>query len=187
MPLGNIPMPVQPEPRFGGTLEIILEGDWRAVYVDETPVPDDLPTLYAYALVVRREYGYVTEQDGEDGWSIVEGEIGEGESAEVFVARAARERTGAVVGRTLLIGYLACTATSFNERFETNTHAARPLYVAVADEVGPLPEDSGYHRRRLPINKFQALVRKRYPALAKYLSRGLDRYLILQRTGRLAD
>ena len=178
-------MPAQPEPSFGGTLEIILGRDWRAVYVDEEPVPDDRPALYAYALVVRREYGYVTERDGDEGWSIVEGETGEGESAEAFVKRAAYERTGATVGRTLLIGYLDCTATSHNERFELNTHAAQPLYVAVADEVGALPEGSGYHRRRLPINEFQKEVRQRYPALWKYLSRGLDRYLILQRTGQL--
>lgn len=186
MPLGNIPMPPMPEPRYGGTLEILLEGDWRAVYVDEEPVPDGLPERYAYALVVRGEHGYVTERDDEPGWRVVEGKTAQGEDGEAFARRAARERTGASVGRLLLIGYLDCEATDANARFETGERAARPLYVAVADEVGPVPEGSGYHRRRLRLTEFQNEVRRRYPSLWRYFSRGLDRYLILHRTGQLA-
>ena len=186
MPLGNIPMPPMPEPRYGGTLEILLEGDWRAVYVDEDPVPEGLPERYAYALVVRGEHGYVTERDGERGWRVVEGEPEEGESGEAFARRAALERTGASVDRLLLIGYLDCEATDANERFPTGDRAARPLYVAVAGEVGPVPEGSDHHRRRLRMTDFQKEVRLRYPSLWRYFSRGLDRYLILQRTGQLA-
>lgn len=186
MPLGNIPMPPMPEPRYGGTLEILLEGDWRAVYVDEEPVPEGLPERYAYALVVRGEHGYVTERDGERGWRVVEGEPQEGESGEAFARRAALERTGASVDRLLLIGYLDCEATDANARFPTGERAARPLYVAVAGEVGPVPEGSGHHRRRLRMTDFQKEVRLRYPSLWRYFSRGLDRYLILQRTGQLA-
>lgn len=186
MPLGNIPMPPMPEPRYGGTLEILLEGDWRAVYVDEESVPEGLPERYAYALVVRGEHGYVTERDGERGWRVVEGEPEEGESGEAFARRAALERTGASVDRLLLIGYLDCEATDANARFATGDRAARPLYVAVAGEVGPVPEGSDHHRRRLRLTDFQKEVRLRYPSLWRYFSRGLDRYLILQRTGQLA-
>ena len=185
MPLGNIPMPPMPEPRYGGTLEILLEGEWRAVYVDEEPVPEGLPERYAYALVVHGEHGYVTERDGERGWRVVEGETEEGESGEAFARRAALERTGATVGRTLLIGYLHCEAIDPDKR-PTGERAARPLYVAVAEEVGPVPEGSGWHRRRLRLTDFQKEVRLRYPSLWRYFSRGLDRYLILQRTGQLA-
>ena len=185
MPLGDIPLPPMPETHFHGTMEIILEGHWRAVYVEEEEtLPDDRPALHAYACVVRGDYGYVTEK-GDEGWQIVEGEVGEGESAEEFVARAAHEQTGATISQTLLVGYLDCEATSSNQRYENHFRAIRPVYVAVASEVGPVPDDSPYHRRRLPMNQFQNELRKRYPSIEKHLLQGLSRYMILERTGKL--
>ena len=177
-----------PEARFHGTVEIILGDNWSAVYFDaeETPLPEDAPALYGYACVVKGDYGYVTERDeGGDGWGVVEGEIGEGETPEAFVRRAALEQTGATIAQTLLIGFLDCKATSYNERYETHFRAIRPLYVAVASEVGPIPEGSGYHRRRLPMNQFQNELRRRYLLLADQFAKGLSRYTILERTGRL--
>ena len=91
MPLGDIPMPKVPIPEvhFHGKTEIILGRDWRSEYVEEEEsLPDDRPALFGYACVVRGDYGYVTEPDEDgDGWRVVEGEIGEGESPEEFVAR----------------------------------------------------------------------------------------------------
>ena len=191
MPLGDtpMPMPIQPEATFGGTLEIILEGVWRAVYVDDEPPPEDVRAARGYALVVKGEYGYVTERDDSEGegWTIVEGEIAAGETSEEFVARAAHAQTGAAVSQTIYSGYLDCEATSFNTEYEAGARTVRPIYVAVASEVGPVPDESGYHRRRLPMNQFQNAVRLRYPELWKHFSRGLDRYLILQRTGKIAS
>ena len=186
MPLGDIPMPAMPEERFGGTLEIILGRGWRAVYIEEEEIlPDDRPALYAYACVVRGDYGYVTEKDDSEGWNVVEGDIGDGESAEEFVARAAHEQTGATISETLLLGYLDCEATSYNEQYENHFRAIRPVYVAVASEVGPVPEGSGYHRRRLPMNQYQNELRRRYPTLEQHFMKGLGRYMVLERTGRL--
>ena len=189
MPLGDIPMPTPPEARFGGTLEIILEGLWRAVYVHDEPLPEEIPAVSGYALVVKGEYGYVTERDDSEGegWMIVEGEIADGETPEAFVTRAAHAQTGASVSQTIYSGYLDCEATSFNTKYETGEHTVRPIYVAIASAVGPVPDESGYHRRRLPMNQFQTALRLRYPELWKHLSRGLDRYLILQRTGKISS
>ena len=185
MPLGDIPLPPMPETHFHGTVEIILAGNWRAIYVEEDSLPDDAPALYAYACVVRGDYGYVTERDEGAGWQVVEGEIGEDETAEEFVARAAYERTGAKISQTFLIGYLDCEATSYNERYENHFRALRPLYVAVASEVGPVPDGSDYHRRRLRMNEFQNELRKRYPTFHQHFMRGLGQYLVLERTGKL--
>ena len=189
MPLGDIPIPPMPEIHFHGKVEIILGRDWRSVYVEldeDEALPDDRPALHAYACVVRGEYGYVTEQDeGDGGWKVVEGEIGEGETPEAFVARAALEQTGATVSETLLLGYLDCEGTSYNERYGNHFRAIRPLYVAVASEIGPVPDGSGYHRRRLPMNQYQNELRKRYPSLEQHFIKGLSRYLILERTGKL--
>ncbi len=185
MPLGDIPLPPMPEIHFHGKVEIILGRDWRSVYVEEDEaLPEDRPALYAYACVVRGDYGYVTEKD-DDGWKVVEGEIGEGESPEAFVARAAHEQTGATISETLLLGYLDCEGTSYNERYGNHFRAIRPLYVAVASEMGPVPDESGHHRRRLPMNQYQNELRRRYPSLEKHFLKGLGRYLVLERTGKL--
>lgn len=181
-------MPTPPEMHFHGTVEIILGNHWRSVFVEDETLPEDeAPVLYAYACVVRGDYGYLTEQDGADGWQVVESDIGEGETPESLVARAALEQTGATISQTMLIGYLDCEATSYNERYETHTRALRPLYVAVASEVGPVPDGSGFHRRRLPMNQYQNELRKRYPTLAGHFLKGLSRYLILERTGKLGS
>ena len=181
----NIPTP---EVHFHGKVEIILGDNWSAEYfeAEESPLPDDAPALHGYACVVRGDYGYITEQDGaDDAWKVVEGEIREGETPEEWVARAAHEQTGATISETLLVGYLDCQATSYNEHYETHFRAIRPLYVAVASEVGPVPDGSGYHRRRLPMNQFQNEVRKRYLLLSDHFAKGLNRYTILERTGQL--
>ena len=189
MPLGDIPMPKVPIPEvhFHGKTEIILGRDWRSEYVEEEEsLPDDRPALFGYACVVRGDYGYVTEPDEDgDGWRVVEGEILEGETPEEFIARAAREQIGATISQTLLLGYLDCEATSYNEQYETHFRSLRPLYVAVASEVGPIPEGSGYHRRRYPMNQFQNELRVRYPSLHQHFTKGLSRYMILERTGKL--
>ncbi len=185
MPLGDIPMPAVPEFHFHGKMEIILEGSWRAVYLEDEPLPNDRPALHGYACVVRGDYGYVTEHDDGDGWRVVEGAIGEDESVEDFVKRAAYEQTGATISHTLPLGYLDCEATSVNEQYENHFRAVRPLYVAVASEIDPVPEKSGYHRRRLPMNQFQGELRKRYPSLHQHFVRGLNQYTILQHTGKL--
>lgn len=182
MPKG-IPIP---EVHYHGKTEIILENNWRGVYIEEEEtLPDDRPALHAYACVVRGDFGYLTEADDADGWCVVEGEVGEGETAEEFVARAAQERIGATISQTLLLGYMDCEATSYNTRYENHFRAIRPLYVAVASEVGSVPEGSGYHRRRYPMNQFQNELRKRYPTIEQHFMTGLNRYMILHQTGKL--
>lgn len=188
MPLGDIPMPRPPEFHFHGKVEIILGNEWTAEYFDaeEAPLPSDVPLIYGYACVVRGDYGYVTERDqAGDGWGVVEGNFREGETAEEFVSRSAHEQTGANISQTLLIGYLDCRATSNNEQYENHFRGIRPMYVAVAKEVGPVPESSDYHRRRLPMNQFQNALRKRYVLLSDHFAKGLSRYTILERTGKL--
>tara|TARA_Y100000588_G_scaffold270914_1_gene286578 strand:- start:2797 stop:3348 length:552 start_codon:yes stop_codon:yes gene_type:complete len=181
-------MPPQPERHFHGKVEIILGNEWTAEYFDaeEASPPNDVPMIYGYACVVRGDYGYVTERDqARDGWSVVEGNFLEGETAEEFVTRSALEQTGANISQTLLIGYLDCRATSANEHYEKHFRAIRPMYVGVAREVGPVPEGSDYHRRRLPMNQFQNELRKRYSLLSDHFAKGLSRYTILERTGKL--
>ncbi|MXW26109.1 MAG: hypothetical protein F4Z77_07470 [Dehalococcoidia bacterium] len=189
MPLGDIPMPQIPVPEthYHGKTEIILGDHWSAEYFDaeETPLPEGVPALYAYACVVKGDYGYLTEHEEGDGWNIVEGEVPEGESAEEFVTRTSYEQIGATISETLLVGFLDCEATSNNEQYETHFRSVRPLYVAVASELNPVPEETGYHRRRLPMNQFQNELRNRYLLLSQHLFTGLNRYTILERTGQL--
>lgn len=189
MPLGDIPMPniPTPETHYHGKVEIILGDHWTAEYFDaeETPLPEGAPALYAYACVVKGDYGYLSEKDGDDGWNIVEGAVSEGETAEEFVTRAAHEQVGATISETLLVGFLDCEATSDNEQYEAHFRSVRPLYVAVASEVNPIPEEFPYHRRRLPMNQFQNELRKRYLLFSQHLFTGLNRYTILERTGQL--
>ena len=187
MPIGPGDMPKIPIPEvhYAGKTEIILGDHWTAEYVESDELPDDAPLLYGYAAVVRGDYGYVTEPDDGDGWRVVEGDFREGESADDFVSRAAMQQTGATVSQTLLCGYLDCRATSYNEEHETHFRAIRPLYIAIASEVGRTPEGSGFHRRRLPMNKFQNELRRVYPALAKHFMPGIGKYLVMERSGQL--
>ena len=189
MPLGDIPMPniPIPEEHYHGKVEVILGSDWTGEYFDaeETPLPEGVPILHASACVVKGDYGYLTEKDGTEGWNVVEGDVPEGETAEEFVTRTAYEQFGATISETLLVGFLDCEATSSNGEYEAHFRALRTLHIAVASAVGPVPEESGYHRRRLPMNQFQNELRKRYLLLSQHFFTGLNRYTILERTGRL--
>jgi ADP-ribose pyrophosphatase YjhB (NUDIX family) len=167
-----------------GVVELNIGDQWRAKWVDADELPGDAPVFYAYALVARGEKGYVTRRTGENGpWGTVEGSLDEGEGAEDFVRRAAMAMIGATVSHIELVGFLECKATSHNRDFPVGSITVRPLYVAVASSVDDIPEDSGYERRRLPLNQHHKALRERYPEIDEYIGKAAQRYAVLHARG----
>ncbi|MCC6382057.1 MAG: hypothetical protein IT304_06075 [Dehalococcoidia bacterium] len=171
------------EPRWLGVLELKLGDEWRAKWVAEGALPPDAPVIYAYAAVYMGDKGYVTRRAGDDRWGVVEGPLGTGEKPTAWVKRASQAQVGATLARVELIGYLECKATSHNPDFPAGTTTLRPVYLVVAKQVKNLPADSGYERRRLPLNEHATAIRARYPELDQYLLQTLDRFAVLRATG----
>lgn len=171
------------EPRWLGVVELKLGDEWRAKWAGEKTLPADAPVTYAYAAVYMGDKGYVTRRSGEDRWSIVEGALDAGEKPAAWVKRACQAQVGAIPGRVELIGYLECKATSHNADFAAGTVTVRPLYLVVAKQVKDLPAESGYERRRLPLNEHANAIRARYPEIDQYLLLTLDRFAVLRATG----
>jgi len=166
-----------------GVVELNLADQWRARWVAEQVLPKDAPVVYAYSLVFMGDKGYVTRSTGETAWDTVEGELATGEKPETFVKRAAKERTGAIVGKVELIGYFECKATSHNAGYPKDTLTLRPIYVAVAKQVKDIPAGSAYERRRLPLNEYMAALRSRYPQLELYFAKAVERFAIMRAKG----
>ena len=59
----------------------------------------------------------------------------------------------------------------------------RPIYLAVAATIDDVPDESGYVRRRMPFNEHSKAVRARYPELEPYITKALDRYMVLRAKG----
>ena len=183
MPAGAFANP--PQRRSPGVVELNLGDEWRGIYVEGDELPEAVPALYGYTLVVRQDKGYVTRREDDERWGIVEAPFTEGETPEGWASRAAHEQTGAVVSRTFIVGYLDCKATRLNEEHPTGTRSIRPLMLAVAETMDDVPDESGFVRRRLPTNEYMTTVRLRYPELWKYLAKGLDAYLIMKARGEI--
>lgn len=170
----------------GGVVELNLSDQWRAVWVYEQEFPPHAPVFYVYVLVFKGDKGYVTRRAGSnDTWQTVEGEAAEGESPEETASRLAREMTGANVVRSDLVGFLECRATSHNAEFPAGSVTVRPLFVSVADEIGDVPEESGWERRRLPLNEHGLTLRRRYPEMDQYIDLARQHYGVLLGRGEV--
>ena len=169
------------EPRWPGVVELNLQDQWRARWVDEQVLPPNAPVNYAYAMVVAGEKGYVLRRPGEPAWGMVEGATGE-RHAQQFMEDEVRGRMGIEPGLVELVGFFECKATRHNREYPQGTLTVRPLYLVVAKEVGDTP--GGWERRRLPMNEFMVALRSRYPELDEYLGKAALRYAVLRKEGR---
>jgi hypothetical protein len=179
--LGNMTFYTPPAP---GERELNLGDQWRGRWVDADELPDYAPVTYAYAVVCAGDKGYVTRLKGESVWSTLEGST-EGLASREFLKKAAMDQMGVTVGKSELIGYLECRATSHNPDYEPGAMTLRPLYIVSAKKVGDIPDGSAYQRRRLPMNEFGRALRGRYREIDDYVEKALDRYLILHAKGEM--
>lgn len=168
------------EPRWAGVRELNIGDAWRAMWVDDEPIPAGAPVLYGYVVVVSDGKGYVTRRAGKPAWGTAEGAAQAGEEPQAFARRLARQQTGAASGRAELVGYFECKATSHNPDFPAGTATVRPVYLFVATKMQEIGKDSGFERRRLPINEFVRALRAGYPELQDSLTGAVDRYMVAQ-------
>jgi len=167
-----------------GVIELKLGDEWRAHWVDSDEMPGDAPVGYVYALVYRGDRGYVIRPRGShETWRTVEGIPEAGESAEAFLERASLEQVGARVGKTLLMGYLECRATSVNPNYPAGAISVRPAYIVMAREMVDIPPDSPFERRRLSLSDHGLAIRTKYPELAGYFSRATQDYAVMVAKG----
>lgn len=171
-----------PRPAF--VRELNLGDAWRARWIDEHELPENAPVNYAYAVLYMGDKGYVSREAGAEKWGMVEGSI-EGETADAWLKREVPARTGATIGKVVLLGFFECRATSHNADFEAGAITVRPFYLVSAKKVADLPEGSGYERRRLPLNEHLKALRQRYPELYDYVGQAADRYIEGRAKGEL--
>jgi ADP-ribose pyrophosphatase YjhB (NUDIX family) len=175
------------KPRWAGVYELNMGDEWRAIWEAAEELPESAPVEQARAVVFKDERGYATRPAGSDAsWGIVEGHLDGNETPEQFVHRAAKEQTGATIESVHLVGFLECKATSHNPNFQAGDVTVQPLYVAIAKEIGDIPEDSPYERRRMPINEFMRAIRARHREIERYLNDAGQRYAVLQSKARSA-
>lgn len=181
MPGGGPPMNIYFPPP-AGQKELNLSDDWRGLWVDDTELPAGVPVLYAYAMVLLGDKGYVSRPIGAPTWGTVEGETA-GQPPEKYVRAAAKEQVGATVASMEMLGYFECRATSHNTEFSAGALSARPLYLVVAKQVGDLAKGSQFEKRRLPLNEYMMALRLRYTELTDQLAIAGQRYAVLRAKG----
>lgn len=169
-------------PRWPGTVELNLQDQWRARWVDEQELPDGAPVAYVYAMVLAGDKGYLARPKEGGRWEMFEGAVGEEEASE-FVERELAARLGVTAARLVLIGFLECKATRHNASHPMGTVTVRPLYLAIAGEVGDVPPASEFQRRRLPMNEFMVALRARYPELDDHLQAAAAEYAVMRARG----
>jgi hypothetical protein len=175
MPYVYIPLPV-------AVKELRLNDMWLARWSEANELPKGAPVNYVYTLLYMGDKGYVVREKGTENWRSIEGVV-EDESAEAWIEREIPARTGLTVGKTALVGFLACRPTKFNTEFPAGSFAVRPLYIVVASKVGETPDDSAYERRRLPMNEYLVVVRNRYPEIREHIDEAAGRYVRMRAKG----
>ncbi len=172
------------QPRWPAVIELNLEDQWRARWVEEETLPPGAPVLFAYGVVFHNERGYAVRRAGSDEpWGTLEVSVPFGSDPAQAVSEAARRQLGALPRLTSLVGFLECKATSQNPDFPAGTITVRPVYLVVARALEDLPDDAGWERRRFPLAEFMKVLRRRYPELATYLGEAGQKYLVLRSRG----
>jgi hypothetical protein len=162
-----------------------LGGEWKARWVDDQPLPSDIPIQWAYSVVICDDKGYVCRKKGTTLWDTTEGEPNDGEKAETFLQRIAKERVSASSGKIELVGFLDCKATSHNTKTKVGGRTTIPFFLTASGKVQNAPRDSEYERRRLPLNEFMKVLRARYPQFEEYMGLIVDRYQIMKAKGEI--
>lgn len=164
------------------TKELNLNDEWRGRWVDDDELPQDVPVMYAYALVYMDDRGYATRPAGTAKWGMVETAIS-GDTPEAEIKQAVKDQTGGTVAKLVTTGYLECVATSHHATLEAGSVAVRPLYVAVLRSIKDLGRDAPYQRRRLPMNEYVHAMRERYPEIRPQVSDAASRYVAMRAKG----
>ncbi len=112
--------------------------------------------------------GYALRETGANVWGVIEGFVGD-TPADTYLKKAAKERAGATLATTELIGFYECRATRHNKEFEQGSTTVRPFYVSVAKTITDVAPNSGFERRRFPLNEYAVALRARYPELLDHL------------------
>lgn len=171
------------EIRWAGIVETNLGDLWRARWIPEEEFPTGAPVIFAWANLFAGDRGYVLRKKGETVWGTLDGDVSADEGPVAFLKRAARERAGITIGTLQPVGYLLCRATRHNPAYELGAPAIMAMYAAVAEDVGDVPDDSEYERRRLPLNEYGAALRLRYPEVEPYLVNATQRYMVMRAKG----
>ena len=170
-------------PKPAGVRELNIGDAWRATWVSADELPAGVPMLHGYVVVVSGDKGYVSRRTSAPTWGVAEGAVQAGEEPAAFASRAAREQAGATAGKAHLIGYYECRATSHNPDFPVGATTLRPIFLFAATKLKDLGPDSGFERRRLPLNEFARTLRASYPELHESITTAVDRFLVLQSKG----
>ncbi|GAB4337717.1 MAG: hypothetical protein Kow0010_25920 [Dehalococcoidia bacterium] len=170
-------------PRWGGEKELNLGDEWRAQWEEAGELPEHAPTFYHYTVVVLKDRGYVTRPVGEQVWRTVEGPLEPGQVLEDAIREEVYRQTGVVAQKLRLIGYFECKATRHNTAFPMGSVTVRPVYVAIGERVDDIPDNSGFERRRLPLNEFVAALRRRHIEIQDQLGKAVDTYLVMRARG----
>jgi hypothetical protein len=165
-------------PRWVGVKELNLNDEWRAVWVDSDSIPVEAPVVYAYAVVAAEGKGYVTRPVAAAKYGIVETLVELGDDPAKAARDAALAQVGATAATVELMGYFECKATQFNKEYEPGTATVRPIYLIEAKKVRDIGKESGFERRRLPLNEFAVALRNRYPEMLDPLNKTVDLYTV---------
>ncbi len=167
-----------------GVRELKIGEDWRAIWNASAAFPDGAPVTYAYAVIACDDRGFVTRKLGAESWSTVEGALNPGENAVAFVKRTAETQMAATGGSVDLLGFFECRATSQNTEHPVGFLTIRPIYLMAAKKMKELGRESGWERRRLPMNEFAKTLRERYPEFLEAMNMAVDRYMVARARGQ---
>ena len=171
--------------RSGAPIELNLGDQWIGRWEDEEPIPQGVPVLHVYGVLLMDDKGYVTRARGTDVWGTIEGTVADGEKAEAAIKRIAKEQANATAALISPMGYLDCRATSHNPTHHKDSRAVRPLYLVAAKQIKDLGREAATERRRLPMNEYMMALRGRYPEIDDYLGTAVERYMIMRARGEL--
>ncbi len=128
---------------------------------------------------------YLRAQKGNDGKPLFAGEFLD------YLREHNRHPNGGIQERYTLplrdfvFGNPVRLLTSLNPDFEAGATTTRPIYVLVADSVEDVPDESGFERRRLPLNEHITLMRGRYAEIEKYIAEAANMYAVMRARGEV--
>jgi ADP-ribose pyrophosphatase YjhB (NUDIX family) len=152
-----------------------LGDDWVA-YWTTGDLPEGANVMHVTIIPYRGERGVVPWKSGK--FSLPEGDVNEGESAEAAIARILMEQVGIQEATPTHLGHFVLKATTLNKKLQAGTIVYDGFYVAEVGSLADNPGDQSYERRIILQREINEILRSQYIERRREYTDTLDRWLL---------
>jgi ADP-ribose pyrophosphatase YjhB (NUDIX family) len=149
--------------------------EWVALWTRED-LPEGANVTHVTVIPYRGERGVVPWKEGR--FSLAEGDVAAGESANEAIKRILMEQVGIAEATPTHLGHFVYKATTLNKKLSAGTTVYDAFYTADVAALAEFPGDQTYERRIVQQRDINEILRNNYIERRREYTDALDQWLL---------